>query len=317
MPTNPSPSRTASSRTALGLLLSVLGIAIFSTIELNCKWLARSLQEAGAPPVNGFILCFQRFFWTGLILLGLFLPPFLRGGKRLGWRDMGVFLLNGAVGVTLSISLYQFGVSRFENASSSAVLFSSNALFTIFFARFINGEEWTLRKWLAVLVSLVGIGCFLFEKGAPSRDSLWPVLLMWSSAMTFACSVCITRKVVANYGPGLLMGFSSLFGSLLVLPLAMAFGNPGGWESCLTGWKPLLFLILGGTALGYCLYYGSMRYISAYMASMTFLLKPVLACLMAVCLAGERMNPWTIAGTLLIVTSLLVSQIPWPSPKKA
>lgn len=304
-----------SSRTLLGLALSTLGVAIFSTIELNCKWLAHSLQEVGAPHIDGFILCFQRFFWTGLILLGLFLPPFLKSGKCLRKRDLCIFLLNGAIGVTLSISLYQFGVARFDNASSSAVLFSSNALFTIFFARFINGEEWTLRKWLAVAVSLAGIACFLFEKGAPSRDSLWPVLLMWSSAMAFACSVCITRKVVASYGPGLLMGFSSLFGSILVLPLALLFGNPGGWSSCLTGWFPLSLLILGGTALGYCLYYGSMRYISAYMASMTFLLKPVLACLLAVCLAGERMNRWTFLGTVLIVTSLLVSQLPWP-PKR-
>ncbi len=301
-----------SSRTLLGLLLSILGVAIFSTIELNCKWLSHSLQAASAPLINGFILCFQRFFWTGLILLALFLPPFWKAGKCLTSKDLWIFLLNGAVGVTLSISLYQFGVSRFENASSSAVLFSSNALFTIFFARFINGEEWTLRKWLAVLVSMGGIACFLFEKGAPSRDSLWPVLLMWSSALAFACSVCITRRVVSHYGPGLLMGFSSLFGSILVLPLALLFGNPGGWHSCLTGWFPLSLLILGGTALGYCLYYGSMRYISAYMASMTFLLKPVLACLLAVFLAGERMNRWTLGGTILIVTSLLVSQLPWP-----
>ncbi len=300
---------TSTRKTALGTTLSVLAIVVFSTIELNCKWLARALADAGAAPIGGFLLCFQRFFIAGLILLALFYPPFHRSGKRLTRRDLGIFLLNAVIGITIAMSFYQFGVARFENASSAAVVFSSNALFTIFFARFINGEEWTLRKWLSVAVGLCGIGCFFFENGAPSMDSLWSLLLMWASAMGFACSVCITRRVVADYGPGLLMAFTSLFGSILVLPLAIAFSEPASWTSCAAAWTPFTLLVLGGTALGYCLYYGSMKYISAYLASMSFMLKPVLACLMATLLAGEHMNPWTITGTILIMGSLLVSQL--------
>ncbi len=120
---------------------------------------------------------------------------------------------------------------------------------------------------------------------------------------------------MANYGPGLLMGFSSLFGSILVLPLALSFSKPGVLHSCMVGWWPLTILVVIGTALGYCLYYGSMKYISAYMASMTFLLKPVLACFLAVCFAGEKMNAWTVSGTIIIVLSLLVTNIPFGKRK--
>lgn len=301
----------------IGLLLSVLGIAVFSTIELNCKWLARTLAAAGATPIDGFSLCFQRFFWTGLILIGMFYPAYRRSGRRLTARDLGVFLLNGVVCVTISISLYQFAVSIFENASSAAVVFSSNALFTIIFARFINHEPWTFRKWLAIVIGMAGICCFVFEKGTPTMSTLGAILLMWGSALAFACSVCITRRVVSNYGPGLLMGFSSLFGSILVLPLALWYAKPGVWHSCVVGWFPLTTLIVAGTALGYCLYYGSMKYISAYLASMTFMLKPPLACLLAVCLAGEAMNRWTIAGTVIIVCSLLITNISFGRKKPA
>ena len=175
----------------IGLLLSVLGIAVFSTIELNCKWLARTLAAAGATPIDGFSLCFQRFFWTGLILIGMFYPAYRRSGRRLAARDLGVFLLNGVVCVTISISLYQFAVSIFENASSAAVVFSSNALFTIIFARFINQEPWTFRKWLAIVIGMAGICCFVFEKGTPTMSTLGAILLMWGSALAFACSVCM------------------------------------------------------------------------------------------------------------------------------
>lgn len=307
---NSSPTTSSTKNNhALGILLSVLGIAIFSTIELNCKWLIGYLKAVEATEINGFMLCFQRFFWTGLVLIALFYPAYVKKGKHLAWRDLGVFLLNGSICVTISISFYQFAVSIFENASSAAVVFSSNALFTIFFARFINGEPWTARKWLAVVMGMLGIACFIFEKGTPTMGTFGAILLMWASALTFACSVCITRRVVADYGAGLLMGFSSLFGSFLVLPIALYFSQPGVWHSCLVGWKPLVILILVGTTLGYYLYYSSMKYISAYLASMTFLLKPVLACLLAVLLAGEKMNVWTICGTVIIVSSLLVSQL--------
>ncbi|GEM_PF-495994 len=316
MENSPSPVVPPKNNTALGILLSVLGIAVFSTIELNCKWLARYLVGAGANEINGFMLCFQRFFWTGLILIALFYPAYVKKGRHLTWRDMGVFLLNGSICVTISISFYQFAVSIFENASSAAVVFSSNALFTIFFARFINGEPWTLRKWLAVAIGMLGIACFIFEKGTPTMSTLGAILLMWASALTFACSVCITRRVVANYGAGLLMGFSSLFGSLLVLPIALCFSGNEVWNSCLVGWKPLSILILVGTTLGYYLYYSSMKYISAYLASMSFLLKPVLACLMAVIIAGEKMNAWTICGTIIIVSSLLVNHLHFGAKKK-
>ena len=304
-----------SNGTFIGMLLSILGIAVFSTIELNCKWLARTLAAAGETPLDGFTLCFQRFFWTGLILIAIFYPAFRKKGRSLTKKDLGIFLLNGAVCVTISISFYQFAVSIFSNASSAAVVFSSNALFTIFFARFINGENWTFRKWLAVAIGLIGIACFLFESGTPNASTMGAICLMFMSALTFACSVCITKKVVANYGPGLLMGFSSLFGSILVLPLALSFSKPGVLHSCMVGWWPLTILVVIGTALGYCLYYGSMKYISAYMASMTFLLKPVLACFLAVCFAGEKMNAWTVSGTIIIVLSLLVTNIPFGKRK--
>ena len=74
--------------------------------------------------------------------------------------------------------------------------------------------------------------------------------------------------------------------------------------------QELAFVILVGTVAGYFLYYASMKYISAYLASMTFLLKPIFACLMACCLAGEKMNAWTITGTVVIVCSLLVTSLP-------
>ena len=303
-------SAPTSSISKAGLLLAVLGILAFSTIELTCKALRQRLEAASEVPIDGFTMCFLRFFASGVILLALFYPAFRRAGGRLAAHDCLVFLANGLACVSISISLYQFALPCFRNASSAAVVFSSNALFTIVFARFINGEAWSIRKWLAMAVGVVGILCFFFENGRPDGQIGLGLLLMGLAALAFALSVCITRRVVARYGAGMLMGASALIGAIVVLPMALWKCPRGVLASCATGWRELAFVILIGTAVGYLLYYGSMKYISAYLASMTFLLKPIFACLLAVCLAGEKLNAWTIAGTAIIVCSLLVTSLP-------
>lgn len=159
-------------------------------------------------------------------------------------------------------------------------------------------------------LGICGILCFFFESGRPNGQIGLGLLLMAAAALTFALSVCITRRVVARYGAGMLMGVSSLIGSLLVLPMAFWKYQPGELASCVVGWRELSFVILIGTIVGYLLYYGSMKYISAYLASMTFLLKPIFACLLGCFIASEKMNVWTITGTVVIVCSLLVTSLP-------
>ena len=287
-----------------------MGILAFSTIELACKVLRQRIESADGVPIDGFLMCFLRFFFAGIVLVAIFYPASRRHGGRLQAHDLLVFFVNGLTCVTISISLYQFALPCFHNASSAAVVFCSNALFTIIFARFINGESWSLRKWLAMALGICGILCFFFESGRPNGQIGLGLLLMAAAALTFALSVCITRRVVARYGAGMLMGVSSLIGSLLVLPMAFWKYQPGELASCVVGWRELSFVILIGTIVGYLLYYGSMKYISAYLASMTFLLKPIFACLLGCFIASEKMNVWTITGTVVIVCSLLVTSLP-------
>lgn len=303
-------SESSSASAKFGLLLAVLGILAFSTIELACKVLRQRIESADGVPIDGFLMCFLRFFFAGIVLVAFFYPASRRRGGRLRAHDLLVFFVNGLTCVTISISLYQFALPCFHNASSAAVVFSSNALFTIIFARFINGESWSLRKWLAMALGICGILCFFFESGRPNGQIGLGLVLMAAAALTFALSVCITRRVVARYGAGMLMGVSSLIGSLLVLPMAFWKYQPGELASCLVGWRELSFVILIGTIVGYLFYYGSMKYISAYLASMTFLLKPIFACLLGCCIASEKMNVWTITGTVVIVCSLLVTSLP-------
>ena len=286
----------------------LLGIALFSTVEIAGKVIGNIAK------IESFVMVFVRFFVTGIGLVAVSLPGYLKHDK-LTRRDWGIFLLNGFIGIAASITLFHMGIDMFKNASSAAVVFSANALFTVVMARFINHEKLTLVKCLAVLLGLVGISLFIFEKGQPDVQVLGSIGVMCCSAFLFGVSVCITRKVVKKYGAMLFMGMSSLIGSIITLPIALLTMNDGVMARLDATFWPMCYMVLVGTTLGYFLYYYGLSGVSASKASIAFFLKPVLACIFAWIYRKEGMNAWTITGTVIIVLAMSLTLIKEKKPE--
>jgi len=227
--------------------------------------------------------------------------------RGFGLGDWGIFCLNGFVGITVSISLFHMAIMSFRNAASSAVVFSANPVFVTILARYINGEPWSRGKWLSVVLGATGIAAFAWESGNPTSESLLGLSLMIGAAVSFALSICISRRHVGRYGPVAFMGFSSFFGSVFVLPLGLWRGGSAGFAAMAEGWLLVGYIVVFGTAVAYGAYYFGLSRTSAYEASMSFFMKPVLASALSVVLLRESLNVWTVSGTALIVGGLFLS----------
>lgn len=286
----------------IGTSALVGAVVLFSTVEIASK----EIQVAGAQ-IDPFILVFMRFFMTGVCLLLLGLPRARRSGLRLGVGDIGLFCLNGFIGIALSISLFHMSILLFRNASSSAVVFSANPVFVAVLAPLINRESLNGRKIAAVILGAAGVLCFAFESGRMTTSSLMGMGLMLGAASAFALSICISRRIISRYGPLVLMGFSALFGSLMVLPVGLLRSGPDLAAEVGAAWGPVLYVIFPGTVMAYGLYYFGLSKTSAYRASVSFFLKPVLATVLAVMLRGERINAFTVGGTFLILCGLFLA----------
>ena len=280
----------------IGVLCLIGGVALFSTVEIAGKVIG-----ARVDPV---VLTFIRFSLTGVMLLAISVPALRRRSERLRGRDYLIFALNGFIGVAVAISLFHFAILTFHKAASSAVVFSANPVFVLILARFINREIWCLRKWGAVLLGTAGVCCFVWESGAPDVNSFVGLGLMLLSAFFFALSICIAKRMIPRYGAMVLMGFSALFGSIMLLPVALL--RLEGIEGLVEASVPVLYVALFGTALAYALYYYGLTHISANKGAMTFFLKPVLASFLAVLLLGEEINAWMLGGTALILAGLVL-----------
>ncbi|MCX5851760.1 MAG: DMT family transporter [Deltaproteobacteria bacterium] len=280
----------------LGIASLIGGVGLFSTVEVAGKIIGMR--------VHPVVLTFIRFSLTGIVLIALSIPLLRLRIRKLTLEDYGVFLLNGTIGITLALSLYHIALLILEKAVSAAVIISVNPVFVIICARFINKEAWRAEMWIAACLGTGGVLCFALETGSVTAKSLTGLGLMLLAAWLFAMSVCISKRFVARYGAMVLMGYSSLFGSLLLLPFVAFHISPDSLRTLRDAWVPVLYLSVIGTTVAYVLYYHGLLNTSAQMGGMIFFLKPVLASLLAVAILGESVNTWMLAGMALIISGV-------------
>jgi drug/metabolite transporter (DMT)-like permease len=283
----------------LGILCLLGGVGLFSTVEIASKIIG--------PRVDPVVLTFLRFFLTSIVLIIICIPMLRLRLTPLQGKDYGIFLLNGLIGIALGITLFHIAILTLEKAASAAVVFSVNPIFVILLSRFVNKEPWRLHVWAAGVLGVLGVSFFACESGVFLAASLHGLGLMLVAAFFFALSVCISRRVVGNYGAIMLAGFSSLFGSLLLAPLAWHRFSCSGSGLFAGAWLPVAYVVVFGTVLAYVLYYYGILNTSAQKASLPFFLKPVLASVLAAMILRENINGYMITGTIIIIGGLIVT----------
>ena len=283
----------------LGILSLLGGVGLFSTVEVASKIIG--------PRVDPVVLTFLRFFITGIVLIIICIPMLHLRLTPLNGKDYGIFFLNGLIGIALGITLFHIAILTMEKAASAAVVFSVNPVFVILLSRFVNKESWRLHVWVAALLGVLGVSFFAYESGAFLTVSLQGLGLMLLAAFFFALSVCISRRVVGNYGAMVLAGFSAIFGSLLLAPLAWYRFSYAGIGVLAGAWLPVAYVVVFGTVVAYVLYYFGILNTSAQKASLAFFLKPVLASVLAALILHEKINGYMLTGTILILCGLVVT----------
>jgi len=271
-------------------------ICLFSTVEIASKIVGHN--------VNPITLTFIRFFITGLILLLVAL--FTAKNNACTKQDCFIFLINGVVGITFALTLFHISILILEKAASAAVIFCINPIFVMFLSHYINKESWEKNKWFAALLGTAGVLFFSAESGVFSWTSMQGLALMTCSAFLFALSICISRQVLIRHSPFLVIGLSSLFGSLFLLPAAIAIGD---WKNIIetpaTGLS-ILYITFCGTTMAYLLFYYGLKRTSAQAGGTVFFLKPVLATFLAYLILGEIVNICMVMGIILVLSGLFL-----------
>jgi drug/metabolite transporter (DMT)-like permease len=298
---------------ARGYPIAVVAAVILSTTAIFIRYLTQTYS------IPALVLAFWRDSFvavTMLIVLGVLRPCLLRVERR----HIGYLLAYGLM-LTMFNSFWTLSVSL-NGAAVSTVLAYSSAAFTALLGKWLLKE----RLGWAKVVTIVGCmgGCVLVSGALDptawqgnltgivtgTLSGLWYAgySLMGRSASQRGLDPWTTLLYTFAFAACFLLLLNLFLGSLLpgaaVRPMDLLWLGHAAW-----GWFVLFLLAAGPTVAGFGLYNVSLGYLPSSVANLILTLEPAFTAVVAYVVLGERMNGIQIAGSLLILGSVLFLRI--------
>jgi len=208
-------------------------------------------------------------------------------------------LAMGVVCICVSMVFFQLGVIN-SKASTSAVIFCINPMFTMIFVHFMTDEKLNRVKITALAFGLLGILFMINPFDMEEGNTLIGVTYTILAAITFGLYSAMGRTSIKRLHGITQTSISFLLGSAVMVPILLVMNKP-----ILTGVSSdniLMVLYIGImiTGLGYLFYFLAMGVSDAATASIVFFVKPALAPVIAVVALHEVIGVNGYIGILLI-----------------
>ncbi|QCX33571.1 EamA family transporter [Caloramator sp. E03] len=285
-----------------GYIYIFLSAFIFSTMEIVSKLISNKISP--------YELTFIRFLIGGLILLPFSIKEIKNKKIKIDFKSFLYFAFTGFLCVSISMIFFQLAII-YTKASTVAVIFSTNPIFTLPFAYFILKEKFNIKTILSMVLCIIGV-IIIFNPFSINPDIIGIILSLFA-AIAFSLYSVIGRLKIDTYGSTTLTCFSFLIGDILLLILLLIFKVPIR-EISSDIIPHIIYLGIIVTGLGYLLYFAAIKETSVVISSIVFFIKPALAPILSFILLKEEIPLNTIIGIGFILIGAYIMIL---SKKKA
>jgi drug/metabolite transporter (DMT)-like permease len=268
--------------------------------------------RVGVREVPPFLLASIRFLIAGLVLYAW---TRARGTPSPTRREWGA-----AAFLALLIFVFDYGLLFWaEQRVASGVAAVMMATIPVFMVLaeivFLGTQRLTARLGLALLLGVAGVAVLVGHgMGHSSGPGEAPVdargacaLLLASVSWSIASS--LTRKLPLPQAKAMSSGAQMLAGGVLLAMTAAILGEFRGfqWRSVSReAWLALIYLIVAGSIAGFTAYVWLLHHESPTKVGTYAYVNPVIAVIVGYFFGGEAIGLRTIAGTLLVLVSVVV-----------
>lgn len=287
------------SKTARVALLSLLGGATgiaFAPILVR-------LSELG-PVATAFyrLVLAQPFLWLWVYVEKRHSPaerPILERS------DYGWLLLCGML-FALEIALWH-GSIHLTAVANATLLANAAPIFVTLGAWIFFHERITGMFITGLLIAIVGAVLLTGASFHLSSRHLAGDLLGITTAIFYGCYMLCVKKLRSKFSTATLMAWAGIASSLSLLAASAAAGE-NLLPRTANGWAVLLALALVSQVLGQGLIAYAFAHLPASFSSLTLLLQPVIAALLAWILLRESMSLPQLGGGILVLAGIAFSQ---------
>ncbi|MFD2263587.1 DMT family transporter [Lacibacterium aquatile] len=239
-----------------------------------------------------------RFGVTGLLFL-----PFARMHRR---QFVGILIFSFVMGVG------HFGLNfaglQYVGASTATLVGQLQVPFGVMVGLLLYREKIDSRQIIGILLAFLGVGIFLSQ--GDMHFDWWGVFLMAMSALAWVLANVAVKKV--DLRPAATLAWMNILAApqFLVLSLLTETVNWGAvGEQGLSVTLSLLYMIIGGTCIGYGAWYALLSRHPISLLSPFMLLIPVVGVMSGVLFLGEQLTVRVVIGGLLTVVGVGIINI--------
>jgi len=268
----------------------VITAIIFSTIELTGKIVGGGL--------SAFQVTFIRFFIGAVILFPFAIRDIIKNKIKVNYRDILFLTLEGILCIPISMSLLQLAVC-YTKASTAAVVFCINPVFTVPFAYFILGEKINKNTMYSMALSFIGV-IVIFNPLKLSYD-IKGMIIALMAAVAFSLYSVLSKVKINKFGGYVFNCFTFILGNSVLFFILFLFKLPIVKGVIVSNLPVLAYMGIVVTGIGYILFLYSIEKTSAVTTSVVFFLKPAIAPLLSFMFLREHISINGFIGILLIV----------------
>ncbi|MBA3855147.1 MAG: EamA family transporter [Gemmatimonas sp.] len=170
------------------------------------------------------------------------------GAFRGRWRNL---LVIGAINTAIPFALFAYA-TRTVPAGFAAVLNATVPLWGALIGRVVFGEKLGIDRGVGLFVGFIGVVILVAPKLSIGGETLAIVAALGGSSL-YALAAHLTRRMLPGMS-SLAISAGSLLASVMILALPAIWLRPSVMPGA-AAWGSVIALAVGGTALGYVLYF--------------------------------------------------------------
>ena len=283
-------------------LRHLLGFVALATVW-GTTWLAVRVVVLEAPPFSAAGI---RFVFGAVLLAGVARWR----GLPLGWGSYSptsrrLMLLLSVLMIAVPYLLV-FWAEQFIESGLAAVLFSTHAVFIVFFESARQRRNVLTGRLLAgILLSFSGVVVIFWPRlGLPEE---WlGALAMLGAAASSSLATVVAKYQGQDLDPIVSVTWQMAGGSVVLLLLGVLFESNQIQNVSFQAWAALGYLIVFGSCLAFVLYYWLLKHLSTVQLSTMAFLTPIVAVFSGWLLLSERLGAYTLAGAALALSGVFL-----------
>jgi drug/metabolite transporter (DMT)-like permease len=284
--------------------------AVSAAVLFGASVVAVRVAVRDIPPTT---LAVFRFGIGAVVLLGVatLVRPEL---VRIDLRSLRFIALLG--GIVFSVFPLSFNAGlQFAPASRGALMLATMPIWSILLARTIVGERLSTRQVLGVGLSVCGVAIVIGESGLTlegSGEALLGDSLLLITAFCGALYGVLAKRALSRHHSLTLVSYAMLFGTLLLLPVALVEGiidELGQFDPSLGAL--VLFLAIPGGAIAFGMWTAALAQLSPTQLAVYINLNPIVAAILGGVLLSERATPVFLVSFAIVIAGVLL--VNWPA----